>query len=106
MILGIIILVIGILILISVLNPDFVINYSLVWPSTLILICLYSIYKNKKIDMVPGIGLFVGILIFGVNCDFWNEDAYKLIFPGILIIIGLTIIISSIQFKKNRNQRI
>ena len=106
MILGIIILIIGILYLISVLNPEFVINYSLVWPIALILLCLYSIVKNKKVDMVPGIGLFIGILIFGVNCDFWSSDAYELIIPGALIIIGLTIIISSIGFNRNRNKKI
>lgn len=105
MILGIIILIIGILVLVSVLNPDFVVNYSLVWPGALILLCLYSIYKNKKIDVVPGVGLFLGILIFGVNCGLWDSNVYELIFPGILIIIGLTIIISSIRFKNNKNQK-
>lgn len=105
MILGIIILVIGILVLISVLNPNFVINYSLVWPSALVLLCLYSIYKNRKLDTVPGIGLFLGILIFGVNLGIWDSSAYKLIFPGILIILGITIIISSIRFKNNRKQK-
>lgn len=106
MILGIIILTIGILYLISVLNPEFIINYSLVWPIILILVCLYTIYKNKKLDMIPGIGLFIGILIFGVNCGFWSSFAYKLILPGILIVVGLSIIISSISFKKNKEKKI
>jgi len=102
MILGIIILIIGVLYLITVLNPEFVINYSLVWPSALVLLCLYSIYKNKKLDMVPSIGLFIGILIFGVNANIWDGNVYDFIVPGILIIIGLSIIISSLGFKKNR----
>lgn len=101
MLLGIIVLVIGLLYLVSVINPAFVINYSLVWPSILILLCLYNIVKSKKIDIVPSIGLFVGILIFGVNANFWNKDMYEFIVPGILIIIGLLIIVNSIRFKKN-----
>jgi len=102
MILGIIILIIGILVLINVLNPDFAIDYSLVWPSALILLCLYSVYKNRRLDTTPGIGLFLGILILGVNLGIWDSSAYKLIFPGILIVLGITIIVSSIRFKNNR----
>lgn len=106
MILGIIILFIGILYLITILFPEFVINYSLVWPTALILLCLYSMVKNKKIDMVPSIGLFVGILIFGVNANIWDSNVYKLIIPCILIIIGLSIILSSIKFNKKRKEKL
>lgn len=100
MILGIIIFIIGVLYLISIINPEFVVNYDLVWPSALILLCLYSIIKNKKLDMVPGIGLFIGILIFGVNINAWNNNVYEFIVPGILMIIGLSIMISSIGKNK------
>lgn len=106
MILGIIILAIGILYLITVLNPDFVINYSLIWPSALILLCLYSMIKNKRVNIVPVIGLLIGILIFGVNADIWDSNVYKLIIPSILIIIGVSIIFSSISFNKKRKEKL
>lgn len=106
MILGIIILIIGLLYLISVMNPEFVINYGLIWPVVLILVCVYCIIKNKKVDIISGIGLFIGILILGVNANFWNNDVYGYIIPGCLIIVGLLIIINSISFKKNKEFKI
>lgn len=105
MIFGIIILIIGILFLISVLNPDFVINYSLVWPSVLILVCVYSVFKNRKLNFISALGLLFGFIIFGVNLGIWGNNAYRVIFPGFLIILGITIIISSINLKNNRNKK-
>lgn len=102
MILGILIIVIGVLYLLSVIDPSFAINYSLLWPIALIVLCLYSIFKNKRADIVPAIGLFFGLLILGVNCELWSDKAYEFIWPGILIIVGLSIIFKSVNYKKRK----
>ena len=104
MILGIIILAIGILYLITTINPDFVVDYSLLWPGALILFCVCSIIKNKRLDMVSSIGVFVGTLILGVNANWFDKDIYKFMWPGVLIIIGISIILSSILFNKNKKK--
>ena len=90
----------GILCVISLLNSDFVMNYSFVWPGALILICLYTMLNNKRILLVPMIGLWVGILIFGVYCGFWDVSIYKLMLPGIFLILGIWIFLRIWQTKK------
>ncbi len=90
----------GILCIISLLNSDFVMNYSFVWPGALILICLYTMLSNRRIRIIPMIGLWIGILIFGVYCNFWDVTVYRLMIPGVFLIFGIWLLFKMLQTKK------
>lgn len=106
MLAGFIILGFGLLFLINALYPEFSINYRLIWPSLLIIVALYNMTKNKKLDAVSAILCFIGIVVFAVNADFVPKDFQRLIWPGILIILGVSIIVASIRTKNQWQKRI
>ncbi len=97
MIIGIALLLVGVLFLIEVFNPDFVINFSIFWPIILLAISTYYIIKDKKCTLVTGLGLFIGVWYLFVNLDFITYPYRNAFWPIILIIVGAFVIITALD---------
>ena len=100
MILGIILILIGLLLLFEMLIPTLVINYGLVWPLILLLIGITGTIKEKKLDTLNTILIFLGTWFFLLELDILKPNIIKLFWPLILIIAGITIVVSALNFNK------
>jgi len=105
MIIGIAILLFGLLLLLEIINPGFAIDFSIVWPSFLIIITLYYIIKEKKIEVIKILLLFIGIWNLFVNLDLITGAYLDAFWPIILVIVGAFIIITAIDSKKIAESR-
>ena len=102
MIVGVVILLIGILYLLEIFNPSFQLNFDIIWPIVLIVISIYYIIKDEKLDFTKILFLFIGLWFLLVNTSLIVEPYNKAFWPVILILIGGYIVISAIgKDKKN-----
>ena len=67
MIVGVVILLIGILYLLEIFNPSFQLNFDIIWPIVLIVISIYYIIKDEKLDFTKILFLFIGLWFLLVN---------------------------------------
>lgn len=100
MIVGIIILLIGLICIVEILNPDLAINFDLLWPIVIIALATYKILADKKCNTWLILWLFVGFWWLFVELDFITSYYYPLFFPLVLVIIGTSMIIGSANDKK------
>lgn len=100
MFVGIIIVCFGILYLLEALYPGFHVDYSLIWPIVLIVIAIYQMIKEKKIDLFMSILLFVGIWFLLINTNILKDQYTDIFWPIIVILVGLSFIFSTIHFKE------
>lgn len=100
MIIGIAILLLGILFLIEVFNPDFVVNFSLVWPVILLVLASYWIVKDKKCTAFSGVVLFTGVWNLFVNLGLITYPYRSAFWPILLIIIGTFVILAALDNKE------
>ncbi len=100
MIIGIAILSLGVLFLIEIFNPAFVIDFSIVWPIFLLIITFYYIVKEKRIGVGKALLLFLGVWSLLVNLDLIYEPYVDAFWPIVLIIIGAFIIITTLDSKQ------
>ena len=102
MIVGVVVLLIGILYLLEIFNPSFQLNFDIIWPIVLIVISIYYIIKDEKLDFTKILFLFIGLWFLLVNTSLIVEPYNKAFWPVILILIGGYIVISAIgKDKKN-----
>ncbi len=67
------------------------------WTMFIIFPCLYWIIKNGP-DVVNVAGLIIGVLLLLDNTEFFGSYiSWRLIFPIIIVVIGVNIIISSVR---------
>lgn len=100
MVIGLIFILIGALFLISIIVPEFSINFSYVFPLILISTSLYYIIKGRKFTLANTIVLYLGIWFLLDELNIIRGEFSNAFFPLILIIIGIFIIIESLKVKK------
>ncbi|MBQ8861849.1 MAG: hypothetical protein IJ021_03800 [Clostridia bacterium] len=73
------------------------------WTMFIILPCLYGIIKNGP-DVVNVAGLIIGVLLLLDNTEFFGKYiSWKLIFPIIIVVIGVNIIISALRKNSDKS---
>lgn len=100
MIIGIAILLFGILLLFEIFNPGFAIDFSIVWPTFLIIITLYYIIKDKKIEVMKILLLFIGVWNLLLNLNLITGAYEQAFWPIIFIIVGTFIVVTALDSKK------
>ena len=100
MLAGIIILMIGILYFLELLIPEFVIDYSIIWPLVMVVCASYFIIKKGKFDFGNSLLLFVGIWWFSLNIGIIPDGIRNYFWPLLLIFIGGCIVWGSVGFEK------
>ncbi len=100
MIIGLLILVFGIVLLLEQIVPGFSIDFEILWPTFLIVIGAYNIIKDRKPSILSSICLIIGSIFLLINLDLLTEDFYDLIYPIILIIVGIGIMGATISGNK------
>lgn len=100
MVIGLIFILIGALFLISIIAPEFSINFSYIFPLILIAASLYYIIKGRKFTLANTIVLYLGIWFLLDELDIIRGEFSNAFFPLILIIIGIFIVIESLKVKK------
>ncbi len=104
MFVGIIIVIIGVLFLVQALNPNFQIDFGIVWPVLVIVLAIYWMIKEKKISFGNILILFLGIWFLGMNIG-WIADEYtKVFWPTILILFGISLIVEALRFQNGRKK--
>ena len=99
MFVGIIIVIIGVLFLVQALNPNFQIDFGIVWPVLVIVLAIYWMIKEKKISFGNILILFLGIWFLGMNIG-WIADEYtKVFWPTILILFGISLIVEALLYQ-------
>lgn len=98
MLFGFIIVVIGILYLTETLVPGFHVDFDIIWPIVIMAFGLNTILKRKKLDMFSTVLLFVGTWYLLLNVNFIPEECEGIFWPIIVIIMGLSIMLSSVNF--------
>lgn len=101
MALGFIVISLGVLYLLHVLCPGFNIDYSIIWPCAIILVGISTMIQDKKVSLWNVIITFVGIWFLLINLNVITGTYKDIFFPVIIILIGVSMLISSLNFKKN-----
>ena len=100
MFIGLIFILIGVLFLISIIAPEFSINFSYIFPLILIASSLYYIIKGRKFTLANTIVLYLGTWFLLDELNIIKGELSDAFFPLILIIIGIFIVIESLKVKK------
>ncbi len=100
MFIGLIIIVVGVLLLLQAVLPDFTVNFNIVWPTILILIPIYQVIKRRKFDWFMAIILFIGVWFLLLNLGIITDVYTDIFWPIIFIIAGLSIILGTLRIKK------
>ena len=97
---GLIFILIGVLFLISIIAPEFNIDFSYLIPLVLMASSLYYIIKGKKFTLANTIVLYIGIWFLLERLNIIKDPLDNAFFPILLIIIGIFIVIESLKVKK------
>ena len=100
MFIGLIFILIGTLFLISIIAPEFNIDFSYLIPLVLMASSLYYIIKGKKFTLANTTVLYIGIWFLLERLNIIKDPLDNAFFPILLIIIGLFIVIESLKVKK------
>jgi len=100
MFIGLIFILIGALFLISIIAPEFNIDFSYLIPLVLIASSLYYIIKGKKFTLANTTVLYIGIWFLLEELNIIKDPLDNAFFPILLIIIGIFIVIESLKVKK------
>ena len=100
MFIGLIFILIGALFLISIIAPEFNIDFSYLIPLVLIASSLYYIIKGKKFTLANTTVLYIGIWFLLERLNIIKDPLDNAFFPILLIIIGIFIVIESLKVKK------
>jgi len=101
MFIGIVFLILGILFLLEMIIPGFQINFSFIWPMILIAFAIAQMWKQKHSDLFMWILIFIGAWALLRELNIIPEEYRRLMWPILMILIGIVIIIQTITFKKN-----
>ena len=97
---GLIFILIGVLFLISIIAPEFNIDFSYLIPLVLMASSLYYIIKGKKFTLANTTVLYLGTWFLLEELNIIKDPLDDAFFPILLIIIGLFIVIESLKVKK------
>ena len=100
MFIGLIFILIGALFLISIIAPEFSIDFSYLIPLVLMASSLYYIIKGKKFTLANTTVLYLGTWFLLDELNIIRKPFDDAFFPLILIIIGIFIVIESLKIKK------
>lgn len=100
MFIGLIFILIGALFLISIIAPEFNIDFSYLIPLVLIASSLYYIIKGKKFTLANTTVLYLGTWFLLEELNIIKDPLDDAFFPILLIIIGIFIVIESLKVKK------
>ena len=100
MFIGLIFILIGALFLISIIAPEFSIDFSYLIPLVLMASSLYYIIKGKKFTLANTTVLYLGTWFLLEELNIIKDPLDDAFFPILLIIIGLFIVIESLKVKK------
>lgn len=100
MFIGLLILVFGMILLLEQIVPGFSIDFEILWPTFFIVIGIYNMIRDKKPNILSSIFIIIGTIFLLINLDILTEDFYDLIYPIILIIVGLGIMGAAITGNK------
>ena len=100
MFIGLIFILIGVLFLISIIAPEFSIDFSYLIPLVLMASSLYYIIKGKKFTLANTTVLYLGTWFLLEELNIIKDPLDDAFFPILLIIIGLFIVIESLKVKK------
>ncbi len=96
---GLFIIAIGAVLALKAMGVDINLFFPGWWTMFIIVPCIYWIIKNGP-DVVNLAGLIIGVLFLLENTELFGKYiSWKLIFPIIIVVIGVNIIISA--FRKN-----
>ena len=100
MFIGLIFILIGALFLISIIAPEFSIDFSYLIPLVLMASSLYYIIKGKKFTLANTTVLYLGTWFLLEELNIIKDPLDDAFFPILLIIIGIFIVIESLKVKK------
>lgn len=100
MFIGLIFILIGALFLISIIAPEFSIDFSYLIPLVLMASSLYYIIKGKKFTLANTTVLYLGTWFLLDELNIIKDPLDDAFFPILLIIIGIFIVIESLKVKK------
>ena len=100
MFIGLIFILIGTLFLISIIAPEFNIDFSYLIPLVLMASSLYYIIKGKKFTLANTTVLYLGTWFLLEELNIIKDPLDDAFFPILLIIIGIFIVIESLKIKK------
>ena len=100
MFIGLIFILIGTLFLISIIAPEFNVDFSYLIPLVLMASSLYYIIKGKKFTLANTTVLYIGIWFLLERLNIIKDPLDNAFFPILLIIIGIFIVIESLKVKK------
>lgn len=100
MFIGLIFILIGALFLISIIAPEFSIDFSYLIPLVLMASSLYYIIKGKKFTLANTTVLYLGTWFLLDELNIIKDPLDDAFFPILLIIIGIFIVIESLKIKK------
>ena len=100
MFIGLIFILIGTLFLISIIAPEFNVDFSYLIPLVLMASSLYYIIKGKKFTLANTTVLYLGTWFLLEELNIIKDPLDDAFFPILLIIIGIFIVIESLKVKK------
>lgn len=103
MVFGIILVIIGFLYLLTALYPSFAMDYSIIWPTLLIVFSTYNMVKSRKVELFTMIIMYLGIWFFLKNISFIPDSLENIFWPIFIMIVGISILIESFQHKQKKN---
>lgn len=103
MLLGFVIFLVGILLLVESVIPEFNVDFNVVWPAILIVITVYNIFKDKKSNLFNNVLLFTGIFFLLESLNVISDDMENIFFPFLIIIVGLSMIFKNFTFSNKYN---
>lgn len=75
------------------------IDFNVIWPTFLILLGIAMMIENKKIDVIPGCIVFIGIWYLLSSLGVIPKNIADLWWPILLILIGVIIVGKNINKK-------
>ena len=97
MFIGLIFILIGALFLISIIAPEFSIDFSYLIPLVLMASSLYYIIKGKKFTLANTTVLYLGTWFLLEELNIIKDPLDDAFFPILLIIIGIFIVIDNLK---------
>lgn len=100
---GLLIILAGVLLLLDNLNIYPIRDlFDYLWPSALILIGIFSMIEQRRINLFHLIITAVGIIFLAINLDLIEREAIvNMIVPGIVILFGLSLVFGHRGFSVN-----
>lgn len=101
-IIGLFVLLAGVLLCVQVLNINILVDFSIIWWSFFTMVGVVIMINDRRVSIFPSLIMLIGIWYILKDLGIVTKSIFALIWPLILVVVGLNLMFSRNFFTKSR----